>query len=901
MLEAAGLEDKLEAARVAFAQTFPLPEHLWLPWVSGRLEHARELVSSGRADELAEHSEQMAWMLARAVQDCPWSVALWKARATGVQLLSVVVPELDLDAQRAVFEEAVAVLGHHPQRGAEVWKQYLDWDQEMAMTLEQMGHDVSAQTLRIRALFVRALEAPLREHADVLAEYQEWEEDDKKRAGVEKRAQVGVNGFALRAGREKSVQALEKEGALEAAAQDLELYTALGDYLGFEETQLSAKKDKGKREIGPGVALFERGLSVFATLPELWVRYHSFLSKWAPEERLLSWAQRAARHCRWSGTLQALVGRTLHKLGGADAAEAHLEAALTGGLAGADDFHAVYAALVDCFGPDKYDAAHEEALRTYFSDRPDLLASVLELRGHRARRAGDMDAYQTLWEAALKCWGASSWDTWARYIAGMSDETKIRSLYKRTINAVQDAPESSFASWVLWERQGGDPASVLDAMIAVERRQRQVNAARAQWQKKQQEQEQSQPRSAGGGGDKKKQQKPQRSEASEPGTATDEPKEDKSARTIFVKNLSFDMDEEHLRAVFAPVGTIVELRLMRDANKQSRGFAFVEFSSREECGAALVFNGRVEMERPMVVMPSTLGLGQTGVTPVNTLYISNLPYAVEEEDVRAAFAAAAASLLATNPITSVRVLRKSDGTSKGGAFVEFRSNLAPDTVKLDGIMQVKGRSIKVEIAKPKNSKGGQHRSHEAEGGPTPARPQSPAREPVQKRVKVDLEGEAPAAPDAPAAAAEAYDDSRTVFVGSIAVGASEAMVRDQFEALCGPVLKVRLVSKVHTGGAAQPGKAYVDFATAEARAAALLLSGKLAILDRPVLVSQPKPRDKGKSLKGTGFSSTPDPKPVATLVPPSLARKRKTAEKAAGPRDTTPKTQDQFRAMLLKK
>jgi hypothetical protein len=68
-----------------------------------------------------------------------------------------------------------------------------------------------------------------------------------------------------------------------------------------------------------------------------------------------------------------------------------------------------------------------------------------------------------------------------------------------------------------------------------------------------------------------------------------------------------------------------------------------------------------------------------------------------------------------------------------------------------------------------------------------------------------------------------------------------------------------------------------------------------------VLISAPKPRQKGKSLKGTGFTTVPEAKPVASLVPTNIARmqqlkKRRTDSAAAG--SDKPKTQEDFKKMF---
>lgn len=78
---------------------------------------------------------------------------------------------------------------------------------------------------------------------------------------------------------------------------------------------------------------------------------------------------------------------------------------------------------------------------------------------------------------------------------------------------------------------------------------------------------------------------------------------------LYVGNLSFDTSEQDLQDMFASIGQVESVRLMRDqASGRSRGFAFVEMSSDEHGRAACEafdqkeFQGRkltVNEARPM--------------------------------------------------------------------------------------------------------------------------------------------------------------------------------------------------------------------------------------------------------------------------------------------------------------
>src|SRR6185369_5536387 len=59
-------------------------------------------------------------------------------------------------------------------------------------------------------------------------------------------------------------------------------------------------------------------------------------------------------------------------------------------------------------------------------------------------------------------------------------------------------------------------------------------------------------------------------------------------RKLYVGNLPFQTDETELQDLFAQVGTVQSVTVMRDrATGQARGFAFVEMSTDEEAQKAI--------------------------------------------------------------------------------------------------------------------------------------------------------------------------------------------------------------------------------------------------------------------------------------------------------------------------
>jgi len=77
--------------------------------------------------------------------------------------------------------------------------------------------------------------------------------------------------------------------------------------------------------------------------------------------------------------------------------------------------------------------------------------------------------------------------------------------------------------------------------------------------------------------------------------------EDRSARTIFVRNLSWNATEDDLRNVpqFAAC-SFVKIPQDRETGR-SRGFCFVEFNSPEECQQALAQADNIEIDGRVVI------------------------------------------------------------------------------------------------------------------------------------------------------------------------------------------------------------------------------------------------------------------------------------------------------------
>ncbi|KAK9908763.1 hypothetical protein WJX75_002528 [Coccomyxa subellipsoidea] len=71
---------------------------------------------------------------------------------------------------------------------------------------------------------------------------------------------------------------------------------------------------------------------------------------------------------------------------------------------------------------------------------------------------------------------------------------------------------------------------------------------------------------------------------------------------LYVKNLVDEVDDDQLRAEFAPHGTITSAKVMKDSAGKSKGFGFVCYGSPEEATRAVTeMNGKMLLGKPMYV------------------------------------------------------------------------------------------------------------------------------------------------------------------------------------------------------------------------------------------------------------------------------------------------------------
>ncbi|KAK1629670.1 hypothetical protein QYE76_003985 [Lolium multiflorum] len=151
---------------------------------------------------------------------------------------------------------------------------------------------------------------------------------------------------------------------------------------------------------------------------------------------------------------------------------------------------------------------------------------------------------------------------------------------------------------------------------------------------------------------------------------------------VFVKNLAETTTEDDLKEIFGKFGTITSVVVMREGDGRSKCFGFVNFESPDEAALAVqdlngkkfgekewyVGRAQKKSEREMELKEKfEKNLQEAADKYQNTnLYLKNLDDTVDDEKLRELFAE-------YGTITSCKVMRDSNGASRGSGFVAFKT------------------------------------------------------------------------------------------------------------------------------------------------------------------------------------------------------------------------------------
>ncbi|CAI9716579.1 squamous cell carcinoma antigen recognized by T-cells 3-like isoform X1 [Octopus vulgaris] len=179
----------------------------------------------------------------------------------------------------------------------------------------------------------------------------------------------------------------------------------------------------------------------------------------------------------------------------------------------------------------------------------------------------------------------------------------------------------------------------------------------------------------------------------------------KQDRTVFVSNISYDLDEDNLEEIFSKCGEIVQIRLVQNYKGKSKGYAYVEFKSTNSLEKALKMDREMIEGRPIFVskcedrsVTKTHQFKFSTNLEKNKLFIKGLPFSCTKDDLEKIFKE-------HGTVKDVRLVTYRNGAPKGLAYVEYEdpSDATKAILKTDGLT-IGEHTISVSISNPPSRK-----------------------------------------------------------------------------------------------------------------------------------------------------------------------------------------------------
>uniref|UniRef100_A0A8C5JAN5 Nucleolin n=1 Tax=Junco hyemalis TaxID=40217 RepID=A0A8C5JAN5_JUNHY len=169
-----------------------------------------------------------------------------------------------------------------------------------------------------------------------------------------------------------------------------------------------------------------------------------------------------------------------------------------------------------------------------------------------------------------------------------------------------------------------------------------------------------------------------------------------SAFSLFVGNLVCTKDFEELKTGLREFFGKKNIEVVDVRIGASKRFGYVDFSSAEDLDKALQLNGKklMGLEVKLEKAKSREAIKEDKkVRDARTLFLKNLPYRITEEDIREVFENA----------VEVRIVMNKDGTSKGMAYIEFKTEAeANKALEEKQGTEIEGRAVVIDFTGEKS-------------------------------------------------------------------------------------------------------------------------------------------------------------------------------------------------------
>uniref|UniRef100_A0A8C1MED9 Spliceosome associated factor 3, U4/U6 recycling protein n=1 Tax=Cyprinus carpio TaxID=7962 RepID=A0A8C1MED9_CYPCA len=477
LLRQEGKLHRLRKARQKMSELFPLTEEIWLDWLKDEI----------RLTEDESDREKVYELFERAVKDyvCPeiWlEYVQYSIGGMGAQG--------GIERVRSIFERALTAVGLHMTKGASIWEAYREFEIVILSTVQpppgsapsqEQQELLNAQLERIHTLFRRQLAVPLMDMEGTYAEYSDWADD-------------GVPEMVTRQYR-RALQQLEKGKPFEEALLVSEP-PKLAEYQAYIDFEMK-EGDPARVQI-----IFERALAENCLVPDLWIKYTTYLDRQLKiKDLVLSAHERAVRNCPWTMGLWKSYLLALERHGADHQTVTDVfEKALNAGFIQATDYVEIWQSFLDYLRRrvdfskewsrelDELRAAFARSLdylkqdvEERFSESGDLSCTIMQIWARiEALHCKNMQKARELWDSIMTKGNAKHANMWLEYYnleRSYGDASHCRKALHRAVQCTSDYPEHVCDVLLNFERVEG---SLEDWDAAVQKTETKINRVNEQ-------------------------------------------------------------------------------------------------------------------------------------------------------------------------------------------------------------------------------------------------------------------------------------------------------------------------------------------------------------------------------------------------------------------------------------